>query len=191
LKREDDPKCDSRDYWWPAIKNIAERFEEALNKKGNSDSVFVQLNTESFDLALRMYERGWWNFKEHVYGEAAEEARIDRHKIIALYILSFLAKRPFSVGIHPENKKAAGRLFLANELFSLEVMLDLLYVWSKDSRIFNISENERNWFVILLNHFKLKMIGSKPPFISDKPDDMADFLSLAQIIYYIEKSYIG
>jgi len=188
LKDDDEKLCKSR-VWWPKIKNLAEKFEIALNSKGNKKSTFIQLDTKKLDEAFEIYERGWWCFKEYVYGETAEEKRIDRHKIIALYILSFLIKKPFEIRVHPENKEADRRLFLANELFSLAVMRDLLSAWNED-KFFVISDNERKWLVILFNLFKLKFIKSNPSKISDDPSSVTDLLSLAQIIYYIEKSYV-
>lgn len=130
MKDDDEKLCNSR-IWWAKIKNLAENFEIALNSKGGRNSVFIQLDSKKLDEALEMYERGWWTFKEHVYGETAVERRIDRHKIIALYILSLLMKRPFDIRIHPENKEADRRLFLANELFSFVVMRDLLSAWNE------------------------------------------------------------
>jgi hypothetical protein len=191
LKQEDDKKlCESRDCWWPTIKRIAEQYEASLNKKGNKDSVFIQFNAERLNSALEMYERGWWNFKEHVYGKTAKEERIDRHKIIALYILAFLIKKPFSVSINPENKDINKRPFLlANELFSLVVMQELIFAWNEKNERFRMEENEKKWFIILLNYFNFKLTDQNKPFISEKPSDMVDFLSLAQIVYYIEKSY--
>jgi hypothetical protein len=193
LKPEDDnPKCNSRDYWWPAIKQLAEQFEKDLNDKGNRNSVFIQFDVEAFESALKMYERGWWSFKEHVYGKTAKEERIDRHKIISLYILSFLVKRPFSARISQETKDVDKRPFLlANELFSLAILQALIFAWNKNKNIFKINENEKKWFIILLNYLNFKLTDPNKPFISDDPSDMVDFLSLAQIIYYIEKSYIN
>lgn len=188
MKDDEQKLCDSR-VWWQKIKNLAEKFEIALNSKGNENSTFIQLDTAKFDEALEMYELGWWTFKEHVYGETAEEKRIDRHKIIALYILSFLIKRPFGVRVHPQNKEADRRLFLANELFSFVVMRDLLAAWN-ENKGFGISDNEKKWLVILFNLFKIKFIKSNPQKISDNPSCVTDILSLSQIVYYIEKSCV-
>jgi len=187
LKDNDERLCKSR-IWWPKIKNLAEKFEIALNSIGSKNSTFIQLDTKKLDESLEIYERGWWCFKEYVYGETAEEKRIDRHKIIALYILSFLIKRPFEIRVHPENKEADRRLFLANELFSLAVMRDLLSAWN-ENKLFGISANERKWLVILFNLFKLKFIKSNQLRISDDPSNVTDLLALSQIVYYIENAY--
>jgi hypothetical protein len=177
MPENDERLCNSR-IWWPHIKILAEKFETSINKKGNENSVFVQLDFEKFDEALKMYERGWWTFKEHVYSEIAERERIDHHKIISLYVLSFLIKKPFSARVHPETKdKDKRQFFLANELFSLAVMQALIFAWDKNSKIFKIDEEEKKWFVILLNHFKLKLIKSNTSVISDNPSSLPDVLS--------------
>ena len=163
-----------------------------MNNKGNEGFVFVQLNLETLKESFEMYERGWFTFKKHTYGENYSEEHIDRHKIISLYILSILTKRPFNVRVHPENEDADKRIFFfANEMFSMVVMQFLISIWNEeDTKIFKMSENEKKWLILLLNYFKLKFIKSNPQRISDEPSSVTDFLSLAQVIYYIEKSYI-
>jgi hypothetical protein len=182
--------CYSRD-WWPEIEKTAEEFEKILNKKGNRNSVFFQYRLEKLDRAFKMYEDAWRRFKEDVYEDPDEEI-IDRHKITAIYILSFLIARPFDISAGKETEDISKRpLFWANELFSLEVMLTLIRLWHEDDGIFDIDENEKKWFIILLNHIKLEMIKLNLHSISvADPSIVADILSLAQIIYHIEKPYI-
>ena len=187
MSENDEYLCDSR-VWWPKIKEIAEKFETSLNEIENKDSIFVQLNAGNLGSAFEMYEQSWHRFKVHTYGSKAKEEHIDRHKIISLYILSFLAKEPFLVSV-PKNKEADRRLYLANELFSLEVMLELIFLWNNNSKIFEIDENEKKWLITLFNNIRVKLTESNPPVISDKQDRLVEFLSLAQIVYYVEKSY--
>lgn len=193
MKPDEDEKCNSREYWWPTIRNIADNFEKALIGENNKNSGLIQLDAEKLEEALKMYEIGWWRFKECVYSKRAKEERIDRHKIIAIYTLSFLTKKPFSARIHPENKdKDKERLFLANEYFSLAITLALISAWENKDKIFNMDENEKKWYIIFLNNFKLKLEKiNQSPISPDDPDKMVDILSLSQIIYYIEKSYLN
>lgn len=181
-------RADSR-VWWQAIKELAKNFENTLNKECNKGSVPFRLDNKKLDSALDMYERSWWTFKKHVYKEKASEEHIDRHKIISLYILSFLIKRPFYVKANAKNKDTDRRLLLANELFSLAVMQVLISTWN-GNKPFNMNESEKKWFVILLNYFKMKLkkLKPSPESISDDPSSVTDILSLSQIIYYIEKS---
>jgi len=190
-----DPKiCNSR-AWWDLIEQAADRFEANLNQ---SYSGFFQLVAEKLKSALDMYEGGWWTFKEYVYREKAKEKHIDRHKIIALYILSLLAKEPFRPcnSQQLESSEEEQRLFfLANEVFSLEIMQIMINGWNKaNNKVYNMSENEKEWLVILFNRLKLKMRKADIQNISDKTDPdsveiISTFLALAQIVYYLEKTY--
>jgi hypothetical protein len=180
----DNPKSTSRDFWWSTIKDIAYSFEKFLIE----DFGIAQLDAKKLDEALEMYERGWWSFKEQVYGKHAKEERIDLHKIIAIYILSFLKAEPFRPS-EPESDDDGKELaFLANEYFSLAIAQGLIFAETKSNKVFQMSENDKNWFIILLNNLKLKHWELNTPNISpDRKSDMADILSLAQIVYYIEK----
>jgi len=200
MYQDDEQKeCESK-IWWDDIKKLASGLESALNKKGNKNLIFVQLNEPKMDLALKMYERSWWIFKTFIYRERAEKERIDRHKIISLYILSILAVRPFDVRVHPEKKEMVylentdpenKDLFLVNELFSFRVMQILLFAWDKNKGkgIFGINSNESKWLLILLNNIKLNLENMKVSFISSDPSNVISILSLAQIVYYIERVY--
>ncbi len=201
MYQDDEQKeCESK-IWWDDIKKLANGLESALNKKGNKNSIFVQLNETKMDLALKMYERSWWIFKTFIYREKAEKERIDRHKIISLYILSILAIRPFDVRVHPQKKEIVylentdpenRDLFLVNELFAFRVMQILLFAWDKNKgkKIFGINGNESKWLLILLNNIKLNLENMKVSFISSDPSNVISILSLAQIVYYIEQVYV-
>jgi len=164
-------EADSR-IWWATIEDLAKNFVISLNKKGNKK---IRLDDKKLESAFEMYEQNWWAFKKQVYGENAEEERIDRHKIISLYILSFLAKKPF-VKVNSRNKCVDYYLSLANELFCLAIMQILLSAWNS-YKFFSMNKNEKKWFLILLNNFK-----------TSNPSNVEDILSLSQAIYYIEKS---
>ena len=115
-------------------------------------------------------------FKNKVYGKKASENKIDRHKIIALYIKSFLEVSPFYV----ENHKNQTRTIIQNypnEYFSMELMFLILMAWNKKECEIHMDEKERKWLIILLNHYKQEI-------------NSLDVLSLSQIIYYIEDKYI-
>jgi len=190
-----DPMVCNLRAWWELMEQAANKYEVRLI---GSSSDFFQLDIKELKSAFDMYERSWETFKVHVYSEQAKEKHIDRHKVIALYILSFLAKEPFHP-CNPLKQESADEdqrlFFLANELFSFEIMLIMINGWNKvDNKIYNMSENEKEWFVILLNRLKLKMRKANINSISDKthPDKaetISIFLALAQIVYYIEKAY--
>jgi len=187
MLKNGDNLCKSR-QWWATIKEIAENFEKELIDIGEGEAAFIQLDMDKLKSALEMYEQSWHRLKIHAYGKKAKEEHIDRHKIISLYILSFLTKEPFSLRVNPKKQSIDRRLETANELFSLEIMQELISSWSGTPKILEMTENEKIWLIILFNNLKLKLSESKPAVINDKPDRLADFLSLAQIVYYIEKS---
>jgi len=180
------PKSKSRDYWWDTIKEIADHFEKTLI----ADVGIVQLDTAKLDEALDMYEQGWWSFKEQTYKKNAKQELIDLHKIIAIYILSFLKKELFHFS-EPESKDDDKEpAFLANEYFCLAIAQVLMRAETKTDKIFHMSENDKNWFIIYLNNLKLKHADLNAANISpDNKSDMVDILSLAQIVYYIGKIY--
>jgi hypothetical protein len=195
---DEQKECSSK-IWWPDIKEVAKTLEDTLNKKVNRNSFFIHLDEQKLDSALKAYERSWWIFKTYVYREDAEEEVIDRHKIASLYILSILANRPFDVVdiekkmVRLENKNLDNRdLFLANEIFSLAVMQVLIFAWdkNKNKNIFELDGNEQKWLIILLNNIKSDLENRGVSFISGDTPNVISILSLAQVIYYIEKSYI-
>jgi len=174
-------KCDSRDYWWNHIKLLAKGFEEALDKKRKESSIRVKLDDGKLDLALSRYEQKYANFKSKIYGGDKDNKRIDRHKIIALYIECFLRERPFCIegslkcSLDEESKDL--QFMLANEYFSLSFMETVINSWHGKAEVLKMDKEEKKWFIILLNHFTLN-------------PNALDILSLAQIIYYIEKPYV-
>jgi len=181
-----DSLCNSRE-WWDTITEIAENFEKELIDISEESASIIQLDMDRLKSALEMYEQSWRRLKIHAYGKRAKEEHIDRHKIISLYILSFLTKEPFSLRGNRKNESLDRRLEIANELFSLEIMQELISSWNKNLKTLGMTENEKTWLVILFNNLKLKLADTKPTVINDKPDRLVDFLSLAQIVYYIEK----
>lgn len=173
-----DIKCHSKDAWWPHIKPLAESFAETFNKKGEKFSVNVKFSYDKLELALKSYKKKLAIFKIRTYGKDANNNRIDRHKIIALYIECFLKEQPFSVEgiLNIEKNKDYLPFMLVNEFFSLAFMYAVINSWHGKSEPFKMEKTEKKWFIILLNHFRLN-------------PDALDFLSLSQIIYYIEKPY--
>ncbi len=182
----DNHESTSRRFWWPTIRKLAKSYEKALI----ANVGIVQLNVEKLEEALEIYELGWWKFKEHVYKKKAKAERIDLHKIIALYILSFLKTEPFHFS-EPESEADDKELaFLANEYFCLDIARILISACAEKDKAFQMSENDKNWLIIFLNNLKLKQVELNTRIISpDNKSDMVDVLSLAQIVYYIEKSY--
>jgi len=163
------------ELWWTDIARLSETFLDYINRQGN-DGPIVKLNPKELAKAKEVYFKNLMAFKNKVYGKKAAINKIDRHKIIALYIKSFLEVSPF----HIENRSNQVKSIIQsypNEYFSMELMFLILMAWNNKKCEIEIDEKEKKWFIILLNHFKLEI-------------NTLDVLSLSQIIYYIEDKYI-
>jgi len=163
------------EIWWPPIEELAQKFVIYINKQSNEGR--GTLEYKRLEMVKDTYYKNMTFFKKRIYGKDANKNRIDRHKIIALYIKSFLEISPFYVKNH-NSQNHSKVLACPNEYFSLHLMYLILTAWNKKEFKNNMEETERKWFIILLNHFKLSI-------------NTLDILSLAQIIYYIEDKYIG
>lgn len=163
------------EIWWPDIAHFADNFLDYVNSQEKNEPK-ISIEQNKMERVRGAYARNLKMFKRKIYGKEASNNRIDRHKIIALYIKSFLEVSPF----HIENRKNLRRTIIhncPNELFSMELMHLMLLSWNEKKCEILMTEHEKDWFVKLLNHFKLEI-------------NALDVLSLAQIIYYIEDKHI-
>jgi len=62
------PESTSRHFWWPTIRELAKNYEKVLIENFGA----VQLIDEKLENALKIYELGWWSFKEQVYKKNAK-----------------------------------------------------------------------------------------------------------------------
>jgi hypothetical protein len=160
------------EIWWPDIERLANTFVNYINKDGKH----IKLDKKKILSVKSAYFRNMSAFKKLTYKEKPEKHKIDRHKIIALYIKSILEISPFVIDdVKGSEKTPTLIVMLANEYFSMLLMETIIIAWNTENNILNISEHEKKWFIILLNHFRLH------------PNTL-DILSLSQIIYYIEKN---
>ncbi len=103
---------------------------------------------------------------------------------------TILKKEPFHASEPESDDDDKEFIFLANEYFSLVILQGLIFAETKNNKIFQMSENDKSWFIIFLNNLKLKHLELSTRIISpDNKSDMVDILSLAQIVYYIEQKY--
>jgi hypothetical protein len=163
------------EVWWPNIERLTSIFLEYINKQAGNGPI-VKLKPKELEKVKEVYFRNLKAFKDKVYGKKASEHRIDHHKVTALYIKSFLEVSPFYVE-NLSNQSRTDIQSCPNEYFSMELMFLIIMAWNKKECEIRMAENERKWFIILLNHYKLEI-------------STLDVLSLAQIIYYIEDKYI-
>jgi len=175
---KNEPRFNS-EVWWPHIEQLADSFVDYINKeqtKKNSKMKICKLKKWD-EVVKNTYYKNLLPFKKGIYGKNVSENRIDRHKIIALYIKSFLEVSPFYVE-NLDNRNSTETLICPNEHFSLQFMYLILMAWNKKKCKIRMQDNEKKWFIILLNHFRLNI-------------NKLDVLSLSQIIYYIEDKYVN
>jgi len=147
-------------HWWPDIERLAEYFGKFAK---------VELKPNKLGQVQAFYSKSLHDFKKRVYKKEASKHEIDRHKITALYIKSFLTVSPFYA-----NKENGLLSMLPNEYFSFVLMNVIFMAWNKTEQNLYMEANEKSWFIKLLNHFRLY-------------PETCDMLSLSQIVYYIEK----
>ena len=166
------------EVWWPHIVRLADSFVDYINKEQAKKNSKMEVHKlKRMEEVKNTYYKNIIPFKKRIYGKDASENRIDRHKIIALYIKSFLEVSPFYVENY-DNRTCTETLNCPNEYFSLQLMYLILMAWNETKCKIRMDKNEKKWFIILLNHFRLNI-------------NTLDVLSLAQIVYYIEDKYIG
>jgi len=165
------------EVWWDDITDFARKFIAFVNKQGKQITPpMVQMQEKEFNRVIPTYYGNLQAFKNNFYGIDGADYRIDRYKITALYIKSFLEVSPFYIeGKSSQEKTPVQRL--PNEYFSFELMNLILTAWNKLEEGIRMDANEKELFIILLNHFRLNI-------------NSLDVLSLAQIIYYIENKYL-
>ncbi|MCL2764755.1 MAG: hypothetical protein FWD40_05685 [Treponema sp.] len=165
------------EHWWSNIRSFAAIFLGRNNKQTKEDGPEVMIKPNGLEKAKEVYFKNLMAFKNKTYGKKTSENKVDRHKMIALYIKSFLEVSPFYV----EARRDQNRTIIQNcpnEYFSMELMCLILSAWNEKECGMRMIENEEKWFIILLNHYRLEI-------------NTLDVLSLAQIIYYIEDKYIN
>jgi len=161
--------------WYLGIKNHALDFLSYLTKKKNSRC--ITFDEDRFKNIFRYFYVTLTDIKQRIYKSNDPKNQLDKHKILAIYIKSILVNQPFQL-----NKKnmcdysPAERI--ANEIFCIsfiEVIL-IAYEPSEPQKKLVIPRHEKNWFVRLLNYYACY------------PETL-DILSLAHIIYYLEKNF--
>jgi hypothetical protein len=144
------------------------------NLKGKPGGAGLELDVAAVNTKLMpQYREGLARLKQSMYGPDAGDAKIDRHKIIALYIKTVFELRPFSIDY--KGCDVSWNSLLANEYFCLALIAQILGGWNNGGHLV-MDRKDKMAFVVLLNyHFEEKI-----------PINVID---LAQLIYYIELTY--
>jgi hypothetical protein len=175
-----DSKKFNSEHWWGAIERLAGLFVVFANQRTNSDASVIKIKKDSLEKAKEVYYRNMIDFKRRFYGKKkTDPPNLDVHKVIALYIKAFLDVSPFyTLNLKRGNQNNFTEVQLyPNEYFAMELMNLILISWNDSKTPICMKKNEKEWFIGLLNHFRLDM-------------KKLDILSLASIIYYIEDKYL-
>ncbi|MCL2329656.1 MAG: hypothetical protein FWC39_14255 [Bacteroidetes bacterium] len=163
--------------WVLPIKNLAEAY---FNK---ADKNFISFNKNFFDVFEERYNTRLCALKREIYGENDITAnKIDRHKIIALYIQLFLE---FPIFILPKNIKTeqlpTPNTMLINELFCLDFMQTILNCWN--SKKFNTKKFEE------YKHSLIKLFSEYMYYSDFHKNTSFHTYALAHIVYFTEDKY--
>jgi len=177
------------EHWWPDITSLADSFIDFVNQQTNGNA--ITLEKKSLEEVKDVYYQNLIPFKKKFYGknQVGEPPYLDVHKVIALYIKAFLTISPFylkhEVSLldilrhrHVNQNNLTEVQLYPNEFFAMKLMDLILISWNESKTPICMEKNEKEWFIGLLNQFRLDI-------------DKLDVLSLASIIYYIEDKYLG
>jgi hypothetical protein len=165
-------------HWLPFIRRLAAKFYESADKR------FVAYNEDALDLIQRRYPERLNALKKEMFEEKdIADCRIDRHKLIALYVQFFLEEPLFRVSKHIDADIGTGiGTMLINELFCATFMRVVLNSWGSSAFDTNrFKEEYYKTFLRLLCRYR-----QQAEFYKRK--DFFTF-ALAHVIYFIERSY--
>jgi hypothetical protein len=170
------------DIWIPDINNLCANFFETLQKQPGGRFIVFQGNIgteQKPGKVVEEYHKSVEKLKKEIFGENADQSHIDRHKIAALYIRSFLIHKPLLLNIPKEEKNVKLCLLtkLPNEYLSMLLLTAIFRAWNNDfDGKLRMDPSYKGNFIKLLYHYE-KNINSLDP------------LSLSNTIYLIEQRY--
>ena len=165
------------EHWFKDIEtlfyNVLKYFK---SKKGGSHLAIKENDLKNIKTD---YYNSMTFFKNEIYKDKIKDSKIDRHKIIAIYIKSILKNKPFyfeSLEDY-ETNKIAWFVPVANEFFAIALIATILKGWHNDkTHKLAIPDNYRKCLIILFHHY-LNNINT------------LDIVSLSHIIYFIEANF--
>ncbi|MDR0304356.1 MAG: hypothetical protein LBH98_06270 [Chitinispirillales bacterium] len=165
--------------------NSQKRFTE-ISKLANlyyerSDKIFIEYNEKTINEIEEKYSGRLSILKEEIYGDAIGQ-KIDRHKIIALYIQMFLENPLFTVLQGRENLYPSPSTLLINEYFCLDIAIIILTRWNEAALDINKFSKYKIHFLKLLAYYK--------GYSELHKRNLAFTYALAHIIHFIELNYL-
>ena len=172
-----DNKLFSSEHWFKDLERLAYGVLKNFNTKKGGTHLYIN------DANLKNIKTDYFNFmtsfKEEIFKDKFKESKIDKHKIIAIYIKAILKNKPFS--FKPledyDSKKIIWLVMTANEYFIITVIAAILKGWHGDqTHKLRIPDYYRKCLIILFHHY-LNNLSS------------LDIVSLSHIIFFIEKNF--
>ena len=171
------------DEWLPDIHNLCNEVLKNLHKYAGGR--FLRYKDEYVGtkekpgIIVKEYHESARLLKNEIYKEFASTSHLDRHKIAALYIRSFLIHKPLCLDIPPEtkNKDRCLHTVLPNEYLSIAYLTVLFKSWNNcPSWTLKMDTKYKFDFIKLLYRFRKKI-------------DRLDPLALSNIVCLIEKHF--
>jgi hypothetical protein len=171
------------DEWIPELYNFC--FDVLRNLQKRPGGRFLRLRDDFIGtkdnpgIIVREYHVSADLLKQEIFSISAQNSYLDRHKIAALYIRSFLIYQPFFLDIPAEtdNKDRCLTTVLSNEYFSIAYLAVLFKGWNKEfDKALQMDARYKFDFIKLLYRYK-------------KDISKLDPLALSNIICLIEKHY--
>jgi len=171
------------DQWIPELQNLY--FEVLKNLKNRPGGRFLRFKDdlvgtiEKPGKVVEEYHVSANLLKQEIYGNNAQGSHLDRHKIAALYIRSFLIHKPLCLDIPDEtdNKDRCLNTVLSNEYFCLAYLAVIFKGWNE----------KLDWTLQMDTRYKFDFI--KLLYRFEKDISKLDTLTLSNIIYLIEKYF--
>jgi len=164
--------------WFVHIKTLAGAIYEA------SDKAHVIYDEKSIDDIMNLYPKRLDALKEEIFGAADKaKSRIDRHKLVALYIQLCLEKRVFKIPLTVSSGRAPTvKSKLVNEAFCRYIVEAVFTSWY-DKRL-DLRKFEREYepsFLRLLYNYKVQSeFHRRNSFFT---------FALAHVLYFIEREF--
>jgi len=169
--------------WIPEIEKLCLNFLTNMQKRPGGNSLcfnYCYLGTmeKPGEIVKEFLDSLNW-FKKEIYNIKNEEVLVDYHKIIALYIRSFLKYEPFYFDVHKDAKsiKKKPHTEFPNEYFILPFLETMFKVWNNDfNNSLRMDSEYQKEFIQLLSYYRQDI-------------NKFEVVTFSNTIFFIEQHY--
>jgi len=180
--------------WW--FEHL-ERMASALYEKADKELIFYKKSV--FAAVKPMYRIRLKSVKTDIYGPNADpQKRIDRHKIVALYIQLFSENPVFVVKTPTNGSYPSIETVLVNEQYCLNMIRAILESWTKKTFDLKKFYTYRTSFMKLLANYRKSHTEAVNPLpnsyyeqIDKYPERFHFTHALAHLIFFIERDFMN